>query len=191
MVRTSNQLAKIAKNLLARACSTCQGVFYFKDFMTKEIQLTQDKVTLVDDDMFDSLNQWKWNYQAKGYAARYCRENNNRKFIYMHRVITNASNGMDVDHINGNGLDNRKENLRICTTEQNMANQKKRINNTSGYKGVSYHKHRTSYKKWQARLNINKKLVTVGYYATPEEAARAYDEAAKKYKGQFALLNFP
>ena len=156
--------------------------------MTKEILLTQGKVTLVDDENFEFLNQWKW-YHHQGYACRALhRINHKQPHIFMHRVIINTPLGMETDHINQNRLDNRKENLRACTGTQNAHNKKIDSLNTSGYKGVCWHKY---VKKWVAQIGINKTRKHIGYFNTAEDAARAYDELAKIHYGEFANLNFP
>jgi hypothetical protein len=157
----------------------------------KEIKLTQGKVALVDDADFEWLNQWKWFAFFNGYGQYYAARNEKtflgRRLIFMHRVIMNTPRGMDVDHINMDGLNDTHANLRNCTHSQNIQNGKKRSNNSSGYKGVSWHKH---HKKWYAKININGKHTPLGYFSNPEDAAHAYDEAAKKYHGEFARTNF-
>jgi len=95
---------------------------------------------------------------------------------------------MHVDHINGNPLDNRKSNLRICTHAENSNNTGPRKNNTSGYKGVYWAKRN---KRWLAQITHNGKQVYIGHYKDKEEAARAYDAKAKEFQGEFAYLNFP
>ena len=156
----------------------------------KEIQLTKGKVALVDDDMYDYLNQFKWcanNMQGRFYACRGYVLNKKKICIYMHRLITNNNNPkMHTDHINNNSLDNRIKNLRICTNSQNQMNTKGKINNTSGFKGVFSNK---ANKKWRAMIKINYKLKHLGYYIDPKDAARAYNEAAVKYHGEFANIN--
>ena len=96
--------------------------------------------------------------------------------------------GMATDHINGDGLDNRKQNLRICTHAENLRNRRLGKNNTSGYKGVSWHK---LHKLWYAHISHNKKLMSLGYFKDKEEAAKAYDRKAIELFGEFAKLNFP
>ncbi len=108
--------------------------------------------------------------------------------LLMHRLIMDAPKGMEVDHINGNSLDNRKSNLRICTRSQNQRNSGPLKNNTSGYKGVvRYHR----IKKWAARIKHNSKSIHIGCYDDKEEAARARDKKAKELHGEYAYLNFP
>ena len=112
-----------------------------------------------------------------------------RRFaLFVHRLIMDAPKGMHVDHINGNPLDNRKSNLRICTHAENSNNTGPRKNNTSGYKGVYWAKRN---KRWLAQITHNGKQVYIGHYKDKEEAARAYDAKAKEFQGEFAYLNFP
>lgn len=95
---------------------------------------------------------------------------------------------MFVDHINHNKLDNRRCNLRICTETQNNMNKCFDSRNTSGYKGVSWHK---SARKWFAYIRFNKQRLNIGFFDDPVEAAHAYDDAARIYHGEYAHLNFP
>ena len=110
----------------------------------------------------------------------------NKKDVKLHRLVMNASQDMYVDHINGNILDNRKENLRICTMQQNNCNTKLRSNNSSGYKGVSYNKEN---RKWRAYIAVHGSTHYLGYYKTAKEAAERYNKAAPIYHGEFAQLN--
>ena len=106
----------------------------------------------------------------------------------MHRAVIDAPEGLFVDHINHNGLDNRKRNLRIVTTQQNIWNTRGRDNNISSkYKGVSWHKNK---QKWEARIRIDNKPKYLGYFDDEKEAAEAYDRTAKKHRGEYAFLNF-
>jgi hypothetical protein len=160
-----------------------------QEIKMKEIQLTQGKVTQVSDHRFEYLNQWKWQaHKLYRYNKWYATRNENGKEIRMHRVITNAPDGMDVDHIDNDGLNNQDENLRVCTHAQNLANQGTQKRNTSGYKGVAWHK---GNKMWQANITLNGKPASVGYSKDIIEAAKMYDSAAEKYQGEFAVLNFP
>lgn len=153
----------------------------------KEIQLTQCKTALVDDDMFEELNKWKWctgrdwnTFYAHRHGGKI---NGKQKNIIMHRVIMNAPFNMVVDHKDGNGLNNQRSNLRVCTQSQNMMNRGKQNNNKSGYKGVSWEKHRN---KWKAQTYINKKHVNLGRFDTKEEAYKVYCDVCEKYHGEFA-----
>lgn len=156
----------------------------------KEIKLTQGQVALVDDEDYEYLNQWKWcaNRSIGGYyAVRTDKQkaDQKRETICMHRLILNAPKGLQVDHINHNTLDNTKQNLRICTNSQNQMNRSPC--GKSKYLGVTYYRNNTCLR---ASIKANNKSIHLGYFKTEEEAAHAYDEAAKKYFGEFANLNF-
>jgi hypothetical protein len=158
----------------------------------KEIPLSQSKVALVDDHWFDYLNQWKWSYFEPrkgdpGYAVRGEGSGKTHKLIYMHRVITNAPAGIEVDHKQGGTLDNQESNLRLCTEARNQWNQRIRSDNTSGYKGVSLDKQNG---KWKAIIWKDRHPIFIGRFNTPEEAAHAYDEKASELFGEFAKTNF-
>lgn len=151
----------------------------------KEIVLTQDKVAIVDDKDYRWLNQWKWYYNGR-YAAREARTcDGGEKKIYLHRLVLNTPDGVATDHINGDSLDNRAENLRTCSKVENLRNRGKQKNNASGYKGV--HKHRDG--AWLAQIQIDDSKKHLGSFNTKEEAALAYNEAATKHHGEFAYLN--
>lgn len=153
--------------------------------MAKQIKLTKGWRTVVDDDDYDELSKHKWHY-CNGYAQRYTGGRLHRKTLLMHRVITNAPAGYEVDHINRDRLDNRRCNLRICTRGQNQMNKNTRRDNTSGYRGVVYHK-RT--KRWRANINAGGAGVHLGYFDSSADAARAYNAAALRFHGEFARLN--
>lgn len=107
----------------------------------------------------------------------------------MHRVIIEAPDEMFVDHINHNGLDNRRSNLRLATRSENTQNRRKISTKTrSRYKGLSLHKERR--KGWSARIRVKGKSKFLGFFADEIEAGKAYDRAARKYHGEFAVLNF-
>lgn len=157
--------------------------------MTKQIPLTQGKVALVDDDMYDYLNQWKWHVHWTGwhfYAMRTVRKSGKKFNIYMHHVVMNVQNGTKVDHRNNiETLKNTRDNLRICTSSQNMCNAKIRSDNTSGYKGV----YLVNAGKYRAVITFKKKI-HLGLFDDPEAAARAYDAKALELFGEFARTNF-
>lgn len=158
----------------------------------KTIKLTQDQVALVDDEDYERIDAHKWfaNWVKNArlfYAMRKSlMDDGKRCTILMHREVLGAMKGSDVDHINHDTLDNRQGNLRVCTRGQNLANQRIGINNTSGFKGVSWH---NDAGKWQAYLNVNSKRRYLGNFPTAIEAALAYDREASKTFGEFALTN--
>ena len=143
------------------------------------------------DDEFSWLQDFRWHVNKQGYAVHFVNKSDSifwglpaRKAIYMHRLIADdAENGEVVDHINHNKLDNRSENLRICSQKENLRNQK----SGKRYKGVFYLKGRR--KCWQAAIVVNGKKQFLGNFYSQEEAARAYNEAAIEYFGEFAYLN--
>lgn len=147
----------------------------------KKIKLTQNKFVLVDDEDFEYLNQWKWQFGGRRYAVRTI---NHSQKIYMHRQIMNPPKNMEIDHINGNELDNRKENLRFANRRQNQLNAKPHKGSISGYKGV-YLKKLNTEKKWV--VYIQQKYI--GSFVNKINAAKAYNQAAIKYFGEFARLN--
>lgn len=158
---------------------------------TKEIPLTRGMVALVDSEDYERLVKHKWHahksrqkgsYYAKGYTG--CKDGKD-VISSMARFILDAPKGMVVDHINRNTLDNRKCNLRICTHSGNMKNKGHYKSNKSGYRGVI-----KSLNKWVAQIKDNKERHYLGTFETKEEAALAYDQAAMKFNGQYATLNF-
>ena len=150
----------------------------------KTIKLTKEQVTLVDSPDFKKLSRYKWFVSSHGYAIR---DDERRKRIYMHRFIMDAPSGMVIDHINGNGLDNRRENLRICTQGQNTINARKIKVKTSIYKGVYFSK---VCNRWVAQIGLNWKRKYLGLYDDEKSAAIAYDKVARETFGVFANTNF-
>jgi hypothetical protein len=149
----------------------------------REIKLTNsDLVALVDDEDYAAASEVKWRplKTAAGHTYAYTGK------ILLHRLVTKAPKGLIVDHIDGDGLNNQKSNLRLCTHSQNKAwgTAKSRPNNTSGYRGVLYHG-----KKWSARIRVNYTRHVLGSFDTKEAAALAYNEAALKHFGPYARLN--
>ena len=160
----------------------------------RRISLTQGKFAIVDDADFEWLNQWKWYPSNNGrntfYAIRSIRlPNGKRTTSRMHREILGLKFGdkRQCDHQNHRGLDNRRDNLRICTSKQNNQNMSSYKSCSSVYKGVSWHK---IHHKWRAFITVDYKQIHLGYFDNEEKAARVYDKVAIKYFGEFANLNF-
>jgi len=157
--------------------------------MTKTIYTKKGHEILVDADKYDYLNQFNWhvtgNYASRG--GKHPKVNNgNWATIYMHRELMGFPKGLAIDHCNRKHLDNRIENLRICTPSQNQANNPKQSNNTSGFRGVQFCKER---KKFRVKLNKNRKTHYGGQYSCLIEAAKAYNRLAIEHFGEFACLN--
>jgi hypothetical protein len=155
----------------------------------RRLSLSQGLYTLVDAEEYDFLSQFPchthFSESNKPYA---CAATAEYKRVRLHKIILNLKYRQTADHINGDTLDNRRSNLRICTSKQNRWNRKKNRNNTSGYRGVYWHKRN---KKWTTIIcieGVNKRL---GQYNTAIEAAIAYDDAAIKHRDEeFRRLNF-
>jgi hypothetical protein len=154
----------------------------------KEIKLTHNKVALVDSRWYLYLSQFKWRAMYDQTTGRwYAGRSEGGRTILMHREIMDAPAGTTVDHINGDGLDNRGRNLRHATNAQNAWNRGKHKNNTTGYKGV--HRDRAR-RKVRARITVNGKNIHLGWFTDPREAALAYDLAVRKYHGAYGCTNF-
>jgi hypothetical protein len=166
----------------------------------KLIKLTRGKFTLVDNEDFEWLNQWKWLFDGKCAArAEHIKgtgrwPNQKYKHIQMHRTILEKYNllkdNLETDHINRNPLDNQKKNLRMVTHIENSINRGLPKNNSSGFKGVTFDKDTTNrYKKWKAHIKLNNKHINLGRFLTKEEAALAYNKIAKNNFGEYCYLN--
>ena len=156
----------------------------------KYISLTRGKFSAVDAKDFAWLNQWKWHCSYWGYAVRFVyfgtvNGKPVKQIVRMHRLITDAPEGMHVDHIDHDPLNNRRSNLRVCTNHQNRFNTKI-TKGSSIYKGVCWV---TRDKKWKASITVNSKHFSLGHYFDEKEAARAYNVAALAAFGSFAHLN--
>jgi hypothetical protein len=157
------------------------------------ITLTQDRCTIVDDEDFMALVTLGWHCVKMGttrqplfYAARNVRgEDGKSRLLLMHRMIMQAPPGMVVDHINHDGLDNRRSNLRLCTQRDNMQNIR-RSDNKTGFRGV----YKSSLNRWMATIHKDGRPKFLGTFPSPEQAAQAYDNAAREVHGQFAHTNF-
>jgi hypothetical protein len=168
--------------------------------MRLPISAEASKSILVDDDASPEVAGYKWRLDQHGYPYRTirrmvdgcCRKGR----LMLHRLVAGASVGQVVDHINGDVLDCRRENLRICTVRENRANVVSSKNRKlGGYKGVSWHSTRG---KWFATirggiigLDGRRKTLFLGEFTDPAEAAHAYDKKAREVFGEFAALNFP
>lgn len=157
----------------------CKGANqYNKDIITEICDCA-----LVDDEDFDECMKYRW-VKSKGYAKAYIGK---RRYILIHRIIMHEKKGEVIHHIDHNKLNNQKSNLRFCSHKENIRNQVKQKRNTSSkYKGVTFHK---KLNKWQSSINVDKKYKYIGIFDLELDAAKAYNEAAIKYFGEFALLN--
>jgi hypothetical protein len=164
------------------------------DVATVSIPLTKGKVALIDaeDEALVSGRRWRVQRGITASAYEYAVSGDAGKgtLVSMHRLILGVAESELVDHINSDGLDNRRRNLRPCSHTQNMQNRKIQSNNRSGFKGVYFHRGKGAH-PWYAQLTANGRRVHIGAFVSPEEAARAYDKAAIKHHGEFARLNFP
>lgn len=151
-----------------------------------EVQLTKGRTSIIDAEDGLYLLRHKWRVSNNGYAIRSLRFHGKRFTTYMHRLITGAKDGVDVDHIDGDKLNNLKSNLRFCTRAQNIQHVGKRSNNTSGSKGVNFDKQKSL---WRARITVNKRTFWLGYFRTVAAARKAYDSACLVHHGSFALPN--
>ncbi len=153
-----------------------------------KIPLTQGKFAIIDDEDYPLISSYKWYYDQIGYAATNL---SRKKFgkqshhtLRMHVLLLGKKNGYEIDHVNKNGLDNRRINIRLCRHAENIHNAKMRKDNTSGYFGV-----KRNGRNWCAQIWNNMKQINLGTYKTKTEAALAYNQAALKYHGEFAKLN--
>lgn len=178
---TSRNLKENARRLAAPKTAHRQQMSMM---LSKEIRLTRGFSTLVDSEDFERLSVYSWRVLQCGnnvYAI-------NGQNILMHRLILQCDQALDVDHINGDGLDNRKNNLRVATRRQNLQNKRKNQNASSQYKGVTWDKRR---RKWKGQIMLNGVNIDLGRHEHEVTAAACYDVAARKYFGPFARTNFP
>jgi hypothetical protein len=154
------------------------------------IPLTRNQVAMVNPEYLQWLTQWNWNALWSPSARKYyatCKDFSTgvERNLRMNRLVFGTEDPLvKVDHENHDTLDNRRNNLRSATQTQNLCNRGKQINNTSGYKGVSWSKMKN---KYRATITVNKVTKNIGYADTAEEAAKLYAEEAEKLHGEFAF----
>lgn len=158
----------------------------------RKIPLTRGLFTTVDEEDFARFGSLKWYaqraYGGTFYAARRQPRKDGGRMIWLHKEISGAKATQRADHVFGNTLDNRRFNLRVCTNAENGRNRvRPNSNNTSNFKGVFWHQRA---KKWMAQIKVNAKAFYLGLFKSAESAAKAYDEAAIRFHGKFASLNF-
>ncbi len=194
MLATSSGVAQLSQRL-RRTESDMPNDTTGLSTLTKEIPLTQGKVAIVDAEDYALVSQFKWlahrnarNWYCSRSVARGARHL--QQTLSIHTLLMKPPRGFQVDHKNGDGLDNRRSNLRVVTTRQNSLNRKRQKNNTSGFKGVRLCVAKKG-PRWEASIALAKKRYYLGLHDTAEGAARTYDQAAKRLHGEFAQLNFP
>ena len=154
-----------------------------------KIKLKDGTEILIDDEDYELVSQYKWHkvkYQTRYYIQTHVYILGKRNTTLLHRVIMKAKKGQQVDHINHNGFDNRKENLRFCSYKQNQQNRKQNYGK-SPYKGEAWN---SKYNKWKAHIGVDNKQIFLGYFGSEIEAAQEYDKKAEELFGEFAYLNF-
>ncbi len=153
------------------------------------VRLTKGFEAIIDSDDAGIVENYCWSSYVRDrtvYAGRTIKSECNAKCLYLHRAIMNPPGSMQVDHINGNGLDNRKINLRIATSQQNNHNQRMRKDNKSGYKGVSWS---NTAKAWKAQIRLFGKTINLGFFDCPKSAYEIYCDASIKLHKDFGRRN--
>lgn len=157
-----------------------------------KIVITTDKYEVqIDDIDADKIAKYNWStfHPSRGkhrYAKAWVNDEKGRRVVSMHRYLMEEPVGLYVDHVDGNGLNNQRNNLRFATNQLNQANSRKKVPGSSKYKGVHYSKAR---QKWRSQIMFNGKYIHLGYFLTEDEAGQAYNAAAKKHFGDYAYLN--
>lgn len=163
------------------------------------IALDKGEFALVEKDQLEGLVEYRWyccrviSVSGKKYLYAMTKKGPDGTIAYMHRVILGSPAEMVIDHVNGNGLDNRLENLRICSHAENLCNRRKGddVRLTSQYKGVSRPRARAHLNYWKADIQHEGRHIRLGRFENEIDAARAYDAAALRIHGEFACINFP
>jgi len=154
----------------------------------KKIKLTQGQYCLLDDIDFEWFNQWKWYAKKQGIKWKVARNITNKigkqDTVLLHRILMNCPSGKEVDHIDGNPLNNQRKNLRLCTKKENRQNKGMSKNNKSGYKGVTLRRN-----VYEVYIRKNNKHLYIGSSKDKQEASRMYNKVAKEVFGEFAKLD--
>lgn len=153
---------------------------------TATITITHGLTVIIDESDLPLVSPYTWMLKSKAQWDRYACTKIKNKRITLHRFLMSPELSQHVDHINGDTLDNRRSNLRLCTNTDNARNARLRHDSTTGFKGVS-----KAGGRWVAQIRRNGTTWHIGSYQTPEDAARSYDAQAKILFGEFAWLNFP
>lgn len=165
-----------------KTCGRCNNKWYIYEDICECVVKSNNgeiKTFIIDSKDYEFISIRNWYINESGYVISWM----DKKHIRLHRLIINPNDGFDIDHINGNTLDNRRKNLRICTRQQNSMNQKNHSNNTSGKSGVTFNK---KSKKWCVSIGYKYKRIFIGYYKTKDEAINARMKAEKEYYGEYA-----
>ena len=154
----------------------------------RTVTLTRGKTALVDDEDYELVSGIPWSATNNGRGDRWYAVHRSQRFgnLRMHRLILNAPDHLQIDHVDGNTLDNRRSNLRLATRSQNGANRRLSKNNTSGFTGVTWNK---NWQKWEAQIKVRGERLALGGFASPEEAAAVYNRVALAHFGEFARLS--
>jgi hypothetical protein len=186
--RKVNPAGKWYQVRLGASCANFEpsGAFKANPQAPRPIPLTRGEFALVDARDYYRLTKYNWHVNVNGNTI-YATRKERGKSVMMHRVIMDAPDHLSVDHIDHNGLNNRRSNLRLCTHAQNACNKLSRYG-ASRFKGVYWNKIR---KKWVVTIQHNNKIYHIGYFEDQIAAAKAYDKKAAELHGEFACLNFP
>lgn len=151
-----------------------------------QISLANGGFAEIDESDLALVSAHRWTFSVHRCGIRYARTKIDGKVVLMHRLILGCDESLEVDHRDGNGLNNRRTNLRPCTHQQNIANRRKLAPATSAFKGVFWETRRGA---WCANIRVQGRKKHLGYFEEETEAARAYDVAAKQGFGEFARIN--